>query len=361
MPLFDLFKKSPKNEPVQTPPTGTGKPPSKADSLLDPEMQKKRYAAAMEFVDALKEKTPLVGGFPHAGTVLAVSARLAGSSLYRALNDKKDIAPGVIVLSEQVNEAWPQLLNQFAFYCKQYGLDVMSKPLVTEFPEQHQPRMSAEEILTEYQDQYHEIMKKHGLDYLEGARAGMIIASYFFEYFCKQAKVIDSFMATGIVAMGIVEGAKTTPPALGQAAPKAASTSGSIPENSQVFDLISSIARNSTDGSGNRLLLGEGMTPMQEALSNGGRYILVHPEILKKLKESNIDAFLIYTSALQAQIAAKIPQIDFVGGNVDELVMAWSRKPEAEAPIHVRQIQWMKANARAHGYEQSGNSWILKR
>ena len=236
----------------------------------------------------------------------------------------------------------------------------MSKPLLTEFPVQNRPLMSVEQILAEYQDQYHAIMKKHGIDYMEGARVGMIVCSIFFEYFCKQAKTIDPFVATGIVAMGVVEGAKTAPPPLGSGVSKSASA-GNNPKNSQLLDLISSIAQNSTDGSGNRLVLGEGMAPMQEALSNGGKYILVHPGVLSKLKESNIDAFLIYAAAMQAEIAANIPRIDFVGGNVEELAKAWSGKPEADTPMHVRQIQWLKSNARAHGYEQSGNSWILRR
>lgn len=360
MSFFNLFKKSPKKETEQTPQKQSARASAQNDSLLSTELQKKRHEAAMEFVAALKEKTPLAGGVPHAGTVLAVPARLAGSSLYRSLNYKEDIAPGVVVLSEKVNEAYPQLLNQFAFYCKQHGMDVMSRPLVTEFPQPHRPLMSVEEILAEYQDEYHAIMKRHGLDYLEGARAGMIVCSVFFEYFCKQAKVIDPFVATGIVAMGVVEGAKTAPPPLGSRAAKSAAPSGNNSENSQMSDLIMSIARNSTSGSGGRLVLGEGMTPMQEALANGGKYILVHPAVLSKLKESNVDAFLIYAAALQLEVAAKIPRIDVVGGNADELVKSWSGKPEAQTPIHVRQIQWLKEKAASFGYGQSGNSWILK-
>src|SRR4030095_7159474 len=168
MPLSDLFKKSPKKEPV--------KPPAKDESLLSPEMQKKRYDAAMEFLKNFQERMPLVHGKPHAGTVLAVAARLAGTSLYRSLNYKNDTAPGVVVLSEEVNQAWPQLMNLFAFYCKQNGIDVMTKPVVTQFPEKDKPLMGVDQVLQEYQDQYHAIMKKHGLDYLNGARAGMVVS-----------------------------------------------------------------------------------------------------------------------------------------------------------------------------------------
>src|SRR5690349_10541908 len=216
MPLSDLFKKSPKKEAAQTP----SKPLSKDNSLLSPEMQKKRYEAAMEFLKVFQERVPLVGGKPHAGTVLAVPARLAGSSLYRSLNYKKGIAPGVVVLSNEVNDAWPQLMNLFAFYCKQNKIDVMAKPLVTDFPEQDKPRMTVEQVLAEYQDQYLEIMQRHGLDTLEGARAGMVICSIVFLHHCTVTKDIDPYVGAGIVAMGIVEGAKTAPPPLGSRTPE---------------------------------------------------------------------------------------------------------------------------------------------
>ena len=201
MPLSDLFKKSPKIEPNKNDPFGT------------PEIQKKRYAAAMEFVKIFQEKMPLLRGKPHAGTVLSVAARLAGTSLFRAIN-KNNFPAGNVVLSEEVNQAYPQLLNLFAFYCKQNGMDVLARSLVTEFPAKDKPLLEVEQVLAEYQDQYHEIMKKYGLDYLEGARAGMIVCSIAFQYHCAKNKDIDPYVATGIIALGVVEGAKTSPPPL---------------------------------------------------------------------------------------------------------------------------------------------------
>lgn len=334
MPLSDLFRKKPKNEPTQA----QNKPasPAKDDLFLSPELQKKRYEAAMEFLALLQEKTPLVHGKPHAGTVLAVTGRLAGSSLFRSLNyENKEIQPGMVVLSEEVNQAWPQLMNQFAFYCKQNGVDVMSKPMVTEFPEQHKPLMSVEQVLTEYQDEYHEIMKRHGLDYLQGAWAGMIVSSIVFEYQCKKARDIDPFVATGIVAMGVVEGAKTAPPPLGT------KTSNAPAKNND------------------RLVLGERDAAIQEALDNGGAFIDPHPEVMSMLQKSGIDPYAIYEKALQQKIEEKIGRIDFVKANADELVRQWQAKPD-QAPIHVRLIFWLKGNAAKHGYEQSGNSWIRK-
>ena len=327
MPLSDLFKRSPKNEPPKENPFGS------------PEMQKKRYDAAMEFATALQQKLPLVGGKPHAGTLLAITGRLAGSSLFRSLNAGREFTPGVVVLSDQVNDAWPQLMNLFAYYCKQNGTDVMSRPPVTQFPEQNKPVMSTEQVLAEYQDQYHEIMKKHGLNYLEGARAGMIVASIVFEYHCKKVKDIDPFVAAGIVAMGVVEGAKTAPPALG------------TPNT----DMTSKILRQN-----DRIVLGERDVAIQEALDHGGSFIDPHPDVLSKLQSVGIDPYMIHEKALIQKLEEKIGRIDFVQANVDELFRSWQGKPVAQTPIHVRLIQWLKVNASKYGYEQNGDSWVRK-
>jgi hypothetical protein len=336
MPLSDLFKKPSKKEPEKTPADKTARPPTD-ESLLSPEMQKKRYEAALEFVKLFQEKIPLVGGKPHAGTVLAVAARLAGSSLYRSLNYKKDIAPGVVVLSDEVNEAWPQLMDLFAHYCRKNGFDVMSKPVITQFPEGDKPRMEVDEVLAEYQDQFHEIMKKHGLDYLNAARAGIVVCSIVFMYHCKSIRDIDPYVAAGIVAMGIVEGAKTAPPVLGA-------------------HRTTKAARNE-----DRLVLGEQNDAIQEALAHGGAFIDLNPEVVRSLQEAHLDPYIIYEQAVLNKIEEKIGRIDFVKVNVEELFEEWKGKLYDQAPIHVRMVMWLKKHASTLGYEQSGNSWILKR
>lgn len=257
------------------------------------------------------------------------------------MNYKNDMTPGVVVLSDEVNEAWPQLMNLFAFYCKQNGFDVMSKPVVTVFPEKDKPLMDVEQVLQEYQDQYHEIMKKHGLDYLNGARAGMVVCSIIFQYHWAKAKDIDPHVAAGIVAMGVVEGAKTVPPPLGSGG------SNSSPQTKQ--------AKNN-----NRLVLGERDAAMQEAREHGGAFIDPHPQVLQTLQAGNIDPYIIYEKALLQKIEEKVGRIDFVQANVDELFKEWKDKSHTQAPIYVRLIIWLKNNASTYGYEQSGNSWILK-
>ena len=329
MPLFDFFKKpSKKEEPSQ---------PQQVDKdLMSPEMQQKRYEAAMEFVKELQEKIPLVGGRPHAGTVLAIAARLAGTNLYRSMNYKQDVKPGTVVLSEEVNQAWPQLMDLFALHCKQNGMDVLSSPLVTEFPQKDKPLMTVEQVQLEYQDQYDAIMKKHGLDHLNAARAGMMVAAIAFQYHCVRAKDIDPRIGTGIVAMGVVEGAKTAPPPLGTP------NTIALPKKNNA-----------------RLVLGEDEAAAREARENGGVFVQLPPGMMDFLKTGNM-AYAIYEKALIKQIESQIPRIDFVEANVDELFAEWRSKPEEQAPVYVRLIVWLKKNASAHGYEQDGNSWVKK-
>lgn len=340
MSIFDFFKKPSKKEPENTNGRRASKP-SSDESFLSPEMQKKRHEAAMDFLKYFQGRTPLVEGKPHAGTALAVAARLAGTSLYRSLNYKNDFTPGVVVLSEEVNQAWPQLMNLFVFYCKQNGLDVTGQPLVTKFSEDDKPRMSVEEVQREYQDAYYEIMKNHGLDELNAARAGMVVASVVFEHHCKVVKDIDPRVATGIVAMGIVEGAKTAPPPLGSGKTSVGSSENKVRNN-------------------DRLLLGEREVVIQESHDHGGSYIDLHPEVLRTLQAANVDPYLIYEKGVINQMEAKVPRIDFVQVDVEKAFEEWKSKPNAGAPIPVRLIFWLKNSANTYGYEQSGNSWIRK-
>jgi hypothetical protein len=131
-------------------------------------------------------------------------------------------------------------------------------------------------------------------------------------------------------------------------------------KSDQFSDLLKGIAQNSTDGSGTRLVLGEGIAPMSEALKNGGRYILVHPEVIRKLEENGIDGFLVYEAALKMELASKIPQIDFISGDAAGLMQQTHGKPERQVPLHIKQLLWLRDNAWNYGYRQNGNSWILK-
>lgn len=331
MSIFDLFKKSPKKE--SNPSNVSSAKPWMENPLASPEMQKKRYDAALEFLEIFQERMPLVNGKPHVGTVLSIPARLAGTSLFRVVNGTQEFPAGNVILSEEVNQAYPQLLNLFALYCRQSGVDVMAKPLVATFPENDKSLMTLDQVQAEYQETYNRVMQKHGLDHMEGARAGMVICSIIFQYHCVRSKDIDPYVATGIVAMGVIEGAKTAPAHLGSKPARKAK----------------------------RFVLGELEAVIQDTRANGGIYTNINPETLKMLKEKNIDPYLVHEKALLNHMEEKIDRLDFVQMDVEAVLKEWNEKPSEQAPIPVRLALWMKKNAALHGYEQNGNSWILKK
>jgi hypothetical protein len=348
MPLSDLFKKSPKQEPP--------KRPSQDDVFGSPALQKNRVDAATEVMGIFDRhfRNPL-----HPGTVLSTAAWLAGTSLYRSFGYTQNPEPGTVMLSEKANQEFPKLINLFHYYMFQGGVQMKMEQFILQIPDEHKPLKTILQIQDVHQDEYNAIMKRHGLDYLDGARAGIIVCSMVFGYHT-QRKEIDTRVGAGIVSMGIVTGAKTAPmPLKPQGAPPIPATENHV-QNAQLIEVLKSIAANSTSGSGARLVLGEGVIPMQEALSKGGKYVLVHPAVMDKLKQNNIDPYLVYEMAMRIEIESRIPRIDLAGGNVDELLRNWSGKPQDQVPVHVRQILWLNTNANNLRYQRNGNSWVFK-
>ena len=346
MPLSDLFKKSPKHQPQE-------------EVFGSPALQKNRAEAATEVLRIFDRHFRTPQG-THPGTVLSAAAWLAGTSLYRSFGYAQHPEPGTVMLSEKANQGFPRLLELFTYYMVQSGTQIKPEQFVLQIPEAFKPQKTILQIQEAHQDEYNTIMKNHHLDYLDGARAGIIVCSMVFNYHCVKRQDLEPRLGAGMIAMGIVTGVKTAPIPLKHEKPASAPVAEPAPQNNQLAEVIKSVATNSIDGSGDRLVLGEGMTPMQFALESGGKYILAHPAVVRELQQRNIDPFLIYEAALRMEMESRISRIDLVGGTVDQFVQAWKDKPHLEAPMHVRQVLWLLGNARAFGYERNGNSWILK-
>ena len=351
MPLSDLFKKSSKPQPPRR--------QSQEEMFGSPALQKNRADAAAEVMGIFDRHFRTPQGI-HPGTVLAAAAWLAGTSLYRSFGYPQSPEPGTVMLSEKANQEFPKLLDLFTYYMFKGGTQIKPEHFILETPESLKPQKTILQIQEANQEEYNAIMKKHRLDYLDGARAGIIACAMLFNYHCVKRQDLDPRLGAGIISMGIVTGAKTAPTPLGQGTQSHAPAPAATSQDSQLAEVIKSIAENSIDGSGNRLILGEGMTPMQAALGSGGRYILVHPEVVRQLQLKNIDPFLVYEAALRMEIASGISQIDLVGGNADQYVQAWQGRQHSQAPVHVRQVLWLVENAGTLGYEKIGNSWIRK-
>ena len=351
MPLSDLFKKSSKPEPPRR--------PSQEERFGSPALQKNRADAAAEVMGIFDRHFRTPQGI-HPGTVLSAAAWLAGTSLYRSFGYTQNPEPGTVMLSEKANQAFPKLLDLFTYYISKGGTPIKPEQFILETPESFKPLKTILQIQEAHQDEYNAIMKKHNLDYLDGARAGIIACAMLFNYHCVKRQDLDPRLGAGIISMGIVTGAKTAPMPLETEKPAHAPEQAPASQNSQLAEVIKSIAENSIDGSGNKLILGEGMTPMQAALGSGGRYILVHPEVVRQLQQKNIDPFLVYETALRMEIASGISEIELVGGSVNQFLQAWHGRPHTQAPMHVRQVLWLAENAGALGYERIGNNWTRK-
>jgi hypothetical protein len=318
MPFFDLFKNKSKEN----------------HEFGDPKLQQNRVNAAIKFMGIFDKYFGGTQG-SHVGTVISTAAWLTGTSLYRSLGYTHQEEPGTVILSDKVNEELPKLLNLFMFFLFQNGIRLKPNELVLETPESYKPLKTITQIQEEFQDEYNAIMKSHGLDYLNGARAGVVVCSMLVQFHCLQRKEMDPKLAAGMIVMGITTGAKTTPPPLGDK-PKTGAKKMS------------------------RLVLGEPDAVREEALATGAIYIELAPGTLKELRQTKIDPYLIYEEGVREQIKERIARIDFVKVNVDELFEEWRFRPLTQASIHVRLIIWLKNNASTYGYEQKGNSWVLK-
>lgn len=174
------------------------------------EMAKRRQEAAREVL-ALLERHFAAAPSPHPETVLFAAAWLAGTSLFRALKVDEEIQPGVVVLSDKVNQEWPKLMRTFIYLVDKFGIKVNADEANFKIGPAHQSQQSLRQIQEELQTPYNAIMTAHGFDYAEGAKTGAVLCALLVRSYCGTHKLLEPGLAASIVAMGLVEGAKTAP------------------------------------------------------------------------------------------------------------------------------------------------------
>ncbi len=173
------------------------------------EMAKRRKDAANEVLALLERH--FAKAAPHPESVLYAASWLAGTSLFRAMKIEGKLDPGVIVLSEKANEEWPKLMRMFVYLVEKFGIKVKAEAADFEIAPEHRSRQSLREIQEELQTPYNAIMAAHGFDYGEGAKTGAVACALLVRGYCSTHKLLDPSLAAAIVAMGFVEGTKTTP------------------------------------------------------------------------------------------------------------------------------------------------------
>ena len=181
----------------------------------------KEKMAANEILEIFKDGLISQESKTRAVTIFSAAAWLTGTCLYRAFGQEDNLPPGATVqypdrVSKKANKEWEALLYLF-LYRSSAGVNIPEgryMMFAMTFLEKNKPQVKMLHIQKEFQDRYNGVMKKYGLDYLGGARAGIVLCSLLFQHHCVANQDIDPQIATGIVALGSLEASRTVPPPL---------------------------------------------------------------------------------------------------------------------------------------------------
>lgn len=132
-------------------------------------------------------------------------------------------------------------------------------------------------------------------------------------------------------------------------------------KSDEAAGLIETIARNSTHGSGDRVVLGEWVNPrtwteegggfVREAIERGGIYFETPPPLYEALGRSGELGWATNEQFLRNQLEAGVKRIDFAG-DVEQTLRT------ARGTSRWLEIDFLKKHASEYGYELVGNSWL---
>jgi hypothetical protein len=171
-------------------------------------LTKNQLAAAQEFANAAVATLKLPGGI-HPGTVVAATARMAGTYLFRSFNlHLPGAEPGQAVLSIEANEQGPILIQIAAGILSQVGIKLDNTQAGKPTETKHKPTQPFLDTQRKLEPVYAPIKDRFGLSTQEAAHAAAVATALLIRH-C--AKVMDPNVAFGIAAYAFIEGAKTAP------------------------------------------------------------------------------------------------------------------------------------------------------
>jgi hypothetical protein len=181
----------------------------KEDPFFLPEPLKKKHEAAREMLSLLNTKFRTSDGNPHAPTVLFAAAWLAGTSLYRSLQQKKYSLPGRFIALQDLNTEWDSLVYLLEEYTLQRADIPVGRIVLAAMaaPQSFKPQLGVSDVQAELWEQYGAVMEARGFNSLESARVGVLLCSILIQQY-SQAGWIDVEAATGIAAQSIFEAAR---------------------------------------------------------------------------------------------------------------------------------------------------------
>jgi hypothetical protein len=171
-------------------------------------LTKQQMDAAGEFANATMAGLKIGEGV-HPPTVVAASARMAGTYLFRSFGfDLSGVRPGEIVLSVEANEQMPLLMQITAGILHRIGITIPESPTNTPAEAKNQPKLEFLETQRKVEPAYAPIKAKFKLSDQQAAQSVAVGTALLIRH-C--AKVLDPNVAFGIAVYGFIEGAKTTP------------------------------------------------------------------------------------------------------------------------------------------------------
>jgi hypothetical protein len=179
------------------------------------ETMKRRQQAATEVLGIFQEHLSTTFE-SHPATALISAAWLAATSLYRSMGYPQDVEPGTVVVSDSINPKWPKMINLYLSVLEKDGInlnrdDMIENVHALKIPPEYQPKKDMPQIQALLQDQYNQIMRKHGFDYEEGAQVGVFACAIMTNFHCIANKDLEPRLAAEIVSLGFLEGAITSP------------------------------------------------------------------------------------------------------------------------------------------------------
>ena len=164
--------------------------------------------AAREFASLAIERLADDHGV-HAETVIAGTARMAGTFLFRSFGfELLDAKPGQAVLSELANEKGPRLVDVLAMALADAGIHTDYTKVTDASREGHEPLLGFLETQGLLEPTFAEVRRRLGLSLAQAADAGALATAILIQ---QTVDVLDPSLAFDIAVYSFIEGAKTVP------------------------------------------------------------------------------------------------------------------------------------------------------
>lgn len=148
----------------------------------------------------------------HPETAIASCANLAGSLMLRSFNFDLTKDQGSVLLSNEANEKYPQLINILSAVLERSEVSLDKSKLGGEVSKRGaQPKLTIQQALELLQGKALEIAKRNNLSLEEMSISAALATAFVVK---ESARNIGYEIGFNVAAYGFIEGIKTVPPSL---------------------------------------------------------------------------------------------------------------------------------------------------